>query len=86
MPELARAAGLRPVVTLPARRVQGIARLVSQLPGLPTYGQWVEALAAPAVVDTTRAREDLGWRPRWSGIDAWRDTLGAPPASSTDSG
>jgi len=76
LPELARAAGLRPVATLPTRRVQGLARVVAGLPGLPSYGQWVEVLAAPPVMDTSRARQELGWQPRWSGIDAWRDTLG----------
>jgi nucleoside-diphosphate-sugar epimerase len=75
VPELARAAGLRPVLTLPARPVHGAARLLAGLPGLPTYAQWVEAFATPAVMDTTRARTELGWEPRWSGLDAWRDTL-----------
>jgi nucleoside-diphosphate-sugar epimerase len=84
LPELARVAGLRPVLTLPARQSHGAARRLAKLPGLPTFAQWVEALATPAVVDTTRARQQLGWQPRWSGLDAWRDTLergpGAPGA------
>ena len=75
LPELARAAGLVPVVTLPPRPVHGAARLLSRTPGLPTYAQWVEAFATPAVMDTTRARTELGWQPRWSGVDAWRDAL-----------
>jgi len=75
VPELARAAGLFPVITLPARPSHGAMRLLSRLPGLPSYAQWVEALATPAVMDTTRARTELGWQPAWSGIDAWRDTL-----------
>jgi nucleoside-diphosphate-sugar epimerase len=80
VPELVRAAGLRPVVRLPARQAHGVARRVASLPGLPSYAQWVEALATPAVMDTSKARTQLGWHPRWSGLDAWRDTLtGAGP-------
>jgi nucleoside-diphosphate-sugar epimerase len=75
VPELARVAGLRPVVTLPARQSHGVARRLAALPGLPTFAQWVEALATPAVMDTSRAREQLGWQPRWTAVDAWRDTL-----------
>jgi nucleoside-diphosphate-sugar epimerase len=26
-------------------------------------------------MDTTKAREQLGWRPRYSGLEALRDTL-----------
>ena len=37
--------------------------------------EWVEALAMPAIMDTSRAEQELGWRPRWSALDAWRDTL-----------
>lgn len=75
VPDLARAAGLWPVATLPARPVHGAARLLSRLPGLPSYAEWVEAFATPAVMDTAKARAELGWQPRWSGLDAFRDTL-----------
>ena len=75
LPELARAAGLWPVAKVPARTAHGAARRLAGLPGLPSYLQWVEALATPAVMDTTRARTLLGWQPRWSAVDAWRDTL-----------
>ena len=73
--DLARAAGLLPVLRLPARPVHRLARQVSRLPFLPSYAEWVEALATPIVMDTTRARKELGWQPRWSTLDAWRDTL-----------
>ena len=31
--------------------------------------------ARPVIVDTTKARERLGWRPRYTGLEALRDTL-----------
>jgi nucleoside-diphosphate-sugar epimerase len=73
--DLARAAGLLPVLRLPARPFHGLARRVSRLPFLPSYAEWVEAFAIPVVMDTTRARTELGWQPTWSTFDAFRDTL-----------
>ena len=38
------------------------ARALARLP-LPSGAQWVEALSHPAIMDTTKAKELLGWRP-----------------------
>ncbi|NYG55507.1 NAD-dependent epimerase/dehydratase family protein [Nocardioides perillae] len=65
-------------VPLPPGPAHAAARLAASFPGLPQPAQWVEALAHPALVDTTRARTELGWRPRVSALDALRDTLGLP--------
>jgi nucleoside-diphosphate-sugar epimerase len=35
----------------------------------------VEAAGHPAIMDTTKAREELGWRPRYTGLEALRATL-----------
>ncbi|HEY3945038.1 MAG TPA: hypothetical protein VGL78_07425 [Solirubrobacteraceae bacterium] len=35
----------------------------------------MEALSHPAIMDTTKAREELGWRPKYSALEALRDTL-----------
>ena len=29
----------------------------------------------PAIMDITKARDELGWRPRYTGLEALRDTL-----------
>ena len=62
-------------VPLPAGPAQLAARAVSRLPLLPPAAEWVEALGHPAVMDTTKARTELGWRPRYTGLEALRDTL-----------
>lgn len=62
-------------VRLPAGPAHAAARAVSRLPGLPAVAGWVEALSHPAVMDTTRAREELGWRPRYTGLEALRATI-----------
>ncbi|MPQ99045.1 NAD-dependent epimerase/dehydratase family protein [Modestobacter sp. I12A-02628] len=72
--DVARAYGAVPV-SLPAGPAQRVARAVSRLPFLPATAEWVEALSHPAVMDTTKAREQLGWRPRYTGLQALQDTL-----------
>jgi nucleoside-diphosphate-sugar epimerase len=61
-----------PVHGGPARAA---ARVISRLPFLPPQLQWVEAASHPAIMDTTRARTELGWKPRYTAIEALRDTL-----------
>ncbi len=72
--DVVRELGLRPV-PLPGRPVAAAARLVSRLPLLPQRAQWVEALSHPAIMDTTKARTQLGWTPRHSALDCLRATL-----------
>jgi nucleoside-diphosphate-sugar epimerase len=62
-------------VRLPAAPAHAAARAASRLPGLPQPAQWIEALAHPAVMDTTKARTQLGWEPRISARDALLETL-----------
>ena len=37
--------------------------------------QWVEAAGHPAIMDTTRAKQELGWAPRFTALEALRDAL-----------
>ena len=62
-------------VPLPAGPMQAASRAVSRVPFLPSAGEWVEAFSHPAIMDTTRAKEQLGWTPRYSGLEALRATL-----------
>ena len=60
---------------MPAGPSQAAARAFSRLPFLPPAAEWVEAASRPAIMDTTKAREELGWEPRYTGLEALRDTL-----------
>jgi nucleoside-diphosphate-sugar epimerase len=71
---VARACGMR-AVPVPGAPVARAARAVSRLPYLPSGAQWVEVLSHPAIMDTTKARTGLGWRPRYSAIESVRATL-----------
>jgi nucleoside-diphosphate-sugar epimerase len=72
--EIVRVLGGVPIA-LPPGPAHAAARAAARLPGLPQPAQWVEALAHPAVMDTSKAREQLGWRPRVSARDALLQTL-----------
>jgi len=67
-------------IRLPAGPAQAAARAISRLPFLPPVAEWIEAASRPVLMDTTKAREQLGWQPRYSGLEALRDTL--RPSSS----
>jgi nucleoside-diphosphate-sugar epimerase len=75
--DVARELGLTPI-SIPGRLVQGAARAAAALPhppGTPPAVDWVEAVAHPAIMDTAKAKRELGWTPQYSGLDALRDTL-----------
>jgi nucleoside-diphosphate-sugar epimerase len=61
---------------VPARAGQSVAGALARLPFLPSRAGWVEAAGHPAVMDTSRAKERLGWAPRYTGLEALRDTIG----------
>ncbi|HEX6422037.1 MAG TPA: NAD-dependent epimerase/dehydratase family protein [Acidimicrobiales bacterium] len=82
--DLARELGLAPL-PVPAGLARSTARAVAGLPKLPFVPPtgWAEALTHPAIMDTTKAKRDLGWRPRYSGLEALRamvERAGGPAA------
>ncbi|WP_222848888.1 NAD-dependent epimerase/dehydratase family protein [Trebonia kvetii] len=60
---------------VPPRLTQAAARALATLPFLPPVAQWVEAASHPAIMDTTRAKEELGWVPKFTALETLRDTL-----------
>ncbi len=73
--DVARELGLR-AVRIPAGPVAAGARAVSKLPWLPSGAQWVEAMSHPSIMDTTKAKTQLGWRPKHTATAALRATIG----------
>ncbi|HZT08634.1 MAG TPA: NAD-dependent epimerase/dehydratase family protein, partial [Chloroflexota bacterium] len=75
--DLVRELGFTPV-PVPAQvfhRAARAAAAVPRVPLLPPATDWVEALSHPAIMDTTKARVQLRWRPKYSALEALRDTL-----------
>jgi nucleoside-diphosphate-sugar epimerase len=57
------------------RLTQAAARTLAAVPFLPPVAQWVEAASHPAIMDSTRAKEELGWVPEFTALETLRDTL-----------
>jgi nucleoside-diphosphate-sugar epimerase len=77
--DVARELGLTPL-PLPLSIAQTVARALAAIPTPPFAQQvagWVEVASHPTIIDATKAKQELGWRPRYSGIEALRATL--PP-------
>lgn len=72
--DVARAVGAIPI-PLPEAPTRTAARVLARLPLLPPAAEWVEALSHPSIMDTTRAHTELGWKPRYTGLEALQDTL-----------
>ncbi len=72
--DVVRELGFRPLA-VPSRPVAAVARAITALPFLPSGAQWAEVLSHPAIMDTTKARTDLGWTPRHSALESLRESL-----------
>jgi UDP-glucose 4-epimerase len=73
-PTLAQALGAR-VVPLPAALARTAMDTTWRLRLQPTPSGWLDMGLSVPLMDTTRAREELGWQPRRSSIEAIRDVL-----------
>ena len=64
-------------VPLPDIAVDAAAEVVARVPFLPDEATWVEALRRPTLMDTAKARRELGWRPKHDALDTLRETVAA---------
>jgi len=93
-PAIAELLGAR-LVPLPGRAVRGAAALTWALRLQPSPPGWIDLALGVPLLDWTRARDELGWTPRWSAGEAFlelmegiREGAGAetPPLSPETSG
>lgn len=76
--DVARHLRVRPLPA-PTRLIGRAAAAVASvpLPGfVPPVAEWAEVLSHPAIMDTAKAKADLGWRPRHSARDTLTATFG----------
>jgi len=73
--DIVRELGLRPV-RVPGGPFAAAARAVAKVPFLPSGLQWVEAVGRPVIMDTTKAKTQLGWAPRHTAVESLRATFG----------
>jgi UDP-glucose 4-epimerase len=74
MPDLARAIGYR-AVPMPKVAVDAASEVIARLPFMPEEATWVEALRRPVLMDTSKARRLLRWRPRHDAQETLRATV-----------
>ncbi len=75
--DIVRELGLAPL-PVPSKLVHGAARVAAALPRppfTPPAADWIEAASHPAIMDTTKAKEKLGWQPEYTAREALRATL-----------
>jgi nucleoside-diphosphate-sugar epimerase len=64
-------------VPVPELAVDATAEVIARLPFLPDEASWIEAARIPVVMDTAKARSQLGWRPRHDALDTLKATVEA---------
>jgi UDP-glucose 4-epimerase len=62
-------------IRLPKATVDLTGALVERFPFTPAGMQWIQALRVPVVMDTTRARRELGWEPAYDALETLRETV-----------
>jgi UDP-glucose 4-epimerase len=81
MSDLARALGWYSV-PVPDLALGAAAELVARLPFMPAEAQWIESLRHPVLMDTTRARDQLRWRPKHDAADTLKAMVAAGRSAS----
>jgi UDP-glucose 4-epimerase len=64
-------------IPLPELAVDAAAELVARLPFMPAEAQWVNAFRTPVLMDTTKARTKLGWKPAHDARETLQETVQA---------
>ena len=76
MRDLARALGYN-TIPMPRLAVEAASEVVARLPFLPEEAAWIEALRRPVLMDTSKARRLLKWRPRYDAMQTLELTVNA---------
>ncbi len=64
-------------VPVPDLAVDAAAELVARLPFVPAEAQWIESARSPVLMDTTKARRELRWRPRHDARETLQEMIDA---------
>jgi UDP-glucose 4-epimerase len=64
-------------VPIPDLAMGAAAELVARLPFVPAEAQWIETFRTPVLMDTSKARRELRWRPRHDAKDTLRGMVDA---------
>jgi UDP-glucose 4-epimerase len=76
MSDLADALGWH-LLPVPEIAVDATAELTSRLPFMPPEAEWLQSFRVPTIMDTTKARKGLAWRPKKDARATLRETVQA---------
>ena len=77
--DVAREMGWRSV-SMPKAAIDVTSELLDRLPLTPARAEWLHALRTPVVMDASRARTALGWKPHHDAIETLRETVAGATA------
>jgi UDP-glucose 4-epimerase len=64
-------------IPVPELAMDAAADIVARLGFLPAQAQWIAAFREPVIMSTSKARRELGWRPRHDALHTLRETIDA---------
>ena len=64
-------------IPVPDVAVDVVTDMVGRLGFLPAQAQWVAAFREPVIMDTSKARRELRWRPKHDALHTLRETIAA---------
>jgi nucleoside-diphosphate-sugar epimerase len=64
-------------IPVPELAVDAVADIVGRLGFLPAQAQWIAAFREPVIMSASKARRELGWRPRHDALQTLRETISA---------
>lgn len=64
-------------IPIPELAVDLTARIVSRIPLMPARASWISALSVPVLMDTSKAKMNLGWEPEHDAFDTLAQTIQA---------
>ena len=74
MSDLAHALGWY-AIPVPELAVDVTARVVSRIPLMPARASWINAIRVPVLMDTSKAKMNLGWEPEHDAFDTLAQTI-----------
>ncbi len=62
-------------IPVPELALDAVAEMISRLGFLPAQAQWIAAFREPVIMDTSKARRELRWRPKHNALETLRETI-----------
>jgi UDP-glucose 4-epimerase len=64
-------------IPVPELAVDAVADMIARLGFLPAQAQWIAAFREPVLMSASKARRELGWRPKHDAMQTLRETIRA---------